>query len=198
MGNIGSVVNAFKMLSEDVIASESKNVLEKLDAYVLPGVGAFPQAIRNFHKNGFGKFLDKQVIAKKKPFLGICLGMQLLANSSDEQGFTEGLGWIDSHVVILQNKPNFPIPHVGWNDLKIKNNRCLLQNIDEGSNFYFDHSFEFISTSQKVVLASSSYDKEIISVVRKDHIFGTQFHPEKSQRNGLKLLRNFINIINQM
>ena len=193
MGNIASVANAIKSLGLDYVISSSTSKLDPLDSYILPGVGAFPKAIENFHKNGFERFLEKQVITNSKPFLGICLGMKILADSSEEQKVTKGLGWIPGDVVRIDNQDSYPVPHVGWNNLIYKKQSPLLDSLDDDPNFYFDHSYEFVAKNNKNVCATCQYGKEISSIISEKNIFGVQFHPEKSQRNGLKVLRAFTN-----
>ena len=195
MGNIGSVANAFHALDTDIIISHKATEIEKVDAYILPGVGAFPQAIKNIKKYGYDSLLNEQVLCNSKPYLGICLGMQLLSIDSEEQEFTEGLGWLDSHVISLNPDNGLSIPHVGWNELKIKSNNQIFNNMGPSPNYYFDHSFHFVTSEKKIITATCNYGEEIIAAIRKENIFAVQFHPEKSQRNGLKFLRNFINYV---
>jgi imidazole glycerol-phosphate synthase subunit HisH len=195
MGNIGSVVNAFSLLRQEVVVSDKPSILKKANAYILPGVGAFPQAMRNLKDNNLVEFLDQQIIHKKKPYLGICLGMQILATTSEEQTLTKGLGWIDGEVVLMKSRTNFPIPHVGWNHLDVFDDQVLLKGIEKKATFYFDHSYQFLPKKQESVSATTEYGNSFASIVNRDNIFGTQFHPEKSQRKGLKVLRNFINYI---
>ena len=195
MGNIGSVVSACDSLRQEVIISDKPSILKTANAYILPGVGAFPQAMKNLQNNKLDEFLEEQIIDKKKPFLGICLGMQMLATSSEEQTITKGLGWIDGEVVLMKSRLNYPIPHVGWNHLNVIDHQILLKNIEQNATFYFDHSYQFIPKVDQSVLATTEYGDSFASIVNRGNIFGTQFHPEKSQRNGLKILRNFINYV---
>lgn len=193
MGNIGSVFNSLKKLGAQVISSNDLVELALADAYILPGVGAFPRAMENFHKLGLKPFLNEQILQRKKPLLGICLGMQLLAQDSEEDKLTEGLGWIEGHVLKLQPEDKRSVPHVGWNNLSFTQSSPLMKNIENNAHFFFDHSFQFVCKDNNAVAAVCNYGGDIVSVVQKNNIFATQFHPEKSQRNGLKLLRNFIN-----
>ena len=195
MGNIRSISRALDVIGCSVIISNNKNTLANADGYILPGVGAFPEAIKNLSKNGLMEYINTQVIEFEKPILGICLGMQLMAIDSIEQKLTKGFGWIDAHVIPLKATNNHHIPHVGWNNNDFKNMDHIFDNINNSAHFYFDHSFEFVPKDKDVILSTCSYGGNIVSAVRKGHIFATQFHPEKSQLNGLKILRNFLNYV---
>jgi len=195
MGNLGSVQMAFRQLGVDLSIYDNIENLSNADAFILPGVGAFPQAILNLKKYEIFEFLNEQVIEKKKPILGICLGMQLMANQSLEQGITEGFGWIDGIVTPIEPTEVLHVPHVGWNNLVIKKDDDIFNNIDDGAHFFFDQSYKFEVSNKKNILGICEYGKNIVSVLRKKHIFGTQFHPEKSQRNGLKMLRNYLKFV---
>lgn len=197
MGNIGSLVNALKYLKGEhrVMVSGDRAELGRADAFILPGVGAFPAAMENLRQLDLVEELTRQVLIKKKPFLGICLGMQLLAIDSVEQGFATGLGWIKGHVVELNRQDGLRIPHVGWNNVEIVKPDPMFPRIDPGAHFFFDHSFHF-RCEEEVIAATFEYGDASVAAIQKDNILATQFHPEKSQRNGLKLLRNFLNFIN--
>lgn len=197
MGNLGSVKMAFKKLGVNISSYNDIDQLECADAYILPGVGAFPQAITNLKKYGIYDFLNEQILEKKKPILGICLGMQLMADQSFEQGNTKGFGWVSGAVTPIKPSSNLHVPHVGWNNLHIKNQDIIFKNIDNDSHFFYDQSFRFEVKNENLILGFCDYGGKIVSVIRQSNIFGTQFHPEKSQRNGLKMLRNFINYVNQ-
>ncbi len=197
MGNIGSVKMALERLGADTITSSDLTELSCADAYILPGVGAFPQAILNLQKYGLFDFLNEQVIHKNKPILGICLGMHLMANESFEQGRTQGLGWIEGQVIPIDPVDKYHVPHVGWNDLLIARNDNLFNKIDYNAHFFFDHSYKFIVNNDKHILGYCKHGQNLVSVLRKGHIFATQFHPEKSQRNGLKMMRNYLNYIDK-
>jgi glutamine amidotransferase len=195
MGNIGSVANALSYLGAKHFVSNSEQDLRRADALILPGVGAFGAAMENLKKLGLVEELTDQVLFKRKPFLGICLGMQLLAKDSVEQGFFIGLGWVDGHVLNLHPSDSFRVPHVGWNSVTIVRENPLFQKIEEKAHFYFDHSYHFQS-NEDIISAICEYGGTYAAAIQKGNIFATQFHPEKSQRNGLKLLRNFLNFIN--
>lgn len=192
MGNIQSVANALSFLGHTPIISDNPKVLQSADAYILPGVGAFGEAMKNLQACGFIEFLNKEIIENKKPILGICLGMQLMAKSSLELGMHEGLGWIDANVIPLPSSEDIRVPHVGWNNLDIKIKSPLFSRLGENSHFYFDHSFYFSSRDKDCIMATCEHGIDICVAIRKDNIFATQFHPEKSQTSGLKLLRNFL------
>ena len=194
MGNIGSVANALEFLGGNYFIAGSSKELERADAYILPGVGAFPAAMENLLKHGLADLLTEEVTIRKKPFLGICLGMQLIALDSVEQEGAAGLGWIDGHVVALEPYDNLRVPHVGWNNLSVVPGQELFQGIDAEAHFFFDHCF-FLQCSKELVIASSDHGISFVAAIREGNIFATQFHPEKSQRSGLKLLRNFLNYI---
>lgn len=195
MGNIKSVINALSFLGYIPILSHEHTLLNKADGYILPGVGAFGVAMQNLKKHDLITLLEKNILIYKKPILGICLGMQLLAKSSTEEGFCDGLGFIDAVVEEIPNNSNLRVPHVGWNSLTIHKQNPLFINIEQNTNFYFDHSFHMICQNRDIVSSTTSYGIDIVASVQKENIFATQFHPEKSQSNGLKLLRNFLNFV---
>lgn len=192
MGNLGSVENALRLLQANFLTTNRQEDIRRADAVILPGVGAFGAAMENLRRLRLIDALTELVLGRRKPYLGICLGMQILAHDSEEQGFFPGLGWVDGHVTRLAPADELRVPHVGWNDIAIREKTPLLARIGEAAHFYFDHSFH-LQCPPEVVTASADYGGEIVAAIRKDNIFATQFHPEKSQRNGLKLLRNFLN-----
>lgn len=195
MGNVGSVESAINFLDRKCIISNNIEEILEADGYILPGVGAFPEAMKNLKRLDLIEVLSEEVINKKKPFFGICLGMQLLAKDSIEQGLSEGLGWIDGHVKALDLNNNYKVPHVGWNNVEFDSELPLFARIEENSHFYFDHSFH-LECDKKLITSTCNYGKKYVASIQKENIFATQFHPEKSQRNGLKMLRNFLNLIN--
>jgi imidazole glycerol-phosphate synthase subunit HisH len=197
MGNIKSISRALDALGCAAIITSDKNKIEGADGYILPGVGAFPQAIENLSQNGLMECINTQVLELEKPILGICLGMHLMAIDSAEQKLTKGFGWIDAHVRPLKTSKHRHVPHVGWNNNKIQNTGQIFNKIDLDSHFYFDHSFEFLPRDKSIILSTCSYGENIVSAVRQHHIFATQFHPEKSQLKGLKLLRNFLDFVSE-
>ena len=192
VGNVHSVYNALNELGYKVSVSSNEKDLDNAAALILPGVGAFGAAVEQLKRNGLTDKLNEQVINKKKPIIGICLGMQLLADSSEENGFHQGLGWIPGLVKKLELPAEFKIPHVGWNNAVVKKNCAMFDRLDNEPNFYFDHSYHF-ECDLKYIAATCSYGKEVVAAVNHENISGVQFHPEKSQVNGLKLFRGFLN-----
>jgi imidazole glycerol-phosphate synthase subunit HisH len=195
MGNIGSVANAIGRLGAKYIVSGNREDLSRCDAFILPGVGAFPAAMKNLRKLDLLTELTEQVMIKKKPILGICLGMQLLAEDSVEQEFCLGFGWMKGHVRALDASKGHRIPHVGWNNIEILEKEPLFSRIDREAQFYFDHCFH-LSCNGDGIAASCEYGSTFVAAIHQENIFATQFHPEKSQRSGLKVLRNFLNFVN--
>jgi imidazole glycerol-phosphate synthase subunit HisH len=196
VGNILSIVNALNFLGYNFIVSNKKEDIINACAYILPGVGAFAEAMNNLHQLKIINVLHEQVFINKKPILGICLGMQMLAESSEEKGFHQGLGWIKGKVVKINSK-DLQVPHVGWNEIEIKKKHPLFTRTNSNPHFYFDHSYHFICESSAIA-AKFAYGNKMVAAVQKDNIFGVQFHPEKSQNNGLRLYRGFFNYIKQM
>ena len=193
MGNVGSVKNALEFLGEKALISSNPGDLEKASHIILPGVGSFGDGINNLKRSGLVEVLEKEVLKNKKPFLGICLGMQLLAEEGEEGGLHRGLGWIAGKVRHFKvDSKDFRIPHVGWNDIFPKENQELFKGISS-QIFYFVHSYFLEPKDKSVVAAVCRYGEEFTAAIQKDNIFGTQFHPEKSQKSGLMLLKNFIN-----
>jgi len=196
MGNLRSVQKAFERVGADAIISNNHEVIKKASKIVLPGVGSFKDGMENLDKLDLITILNEEVISKKKPFLGICLGMQLLSKKGYENGETKGLSWVDAEVIKFEftnYEKKLKIPHVGWNNVKYKNKNQLFDNILDNSDFYFVHSYYF-NTVENVITSSTDYGFDFTSSIQKDNIYAFQFHPEKSQNVGLKLLENFVNI----
>lgn len=194
MGNAGSVKNSLEALAIPSILSSKPEDFKKASHIILPGVGAFGECMKNLEKQGLLVLLNEEVIKKRKPFLGICLGMQILAEFGEEGGRSKGLNWISGETIKLKAKNDkFPLPHVGWNDVVIKSNSKLFTGITNPI-FYFVHSYHFVPKNNKVIAGKTDYGQEFVSAVELGNIFGVQFHPEKSQRQGLKLLENFLSI----
>ena len=193
MGNLSSIKRKLNLIGLNaVISSEAKDI-ENADKLILPGVGHFQKAIRNIKELELFDIINEIVLVKKKPILGICLGMQLMAKASEE-GDCNGFGWFDANVVKfkIKDKLNYKIPHTGWNQIdKIKESK-LMENIPEYSEFYFVHSYHFKCNNSNDILNVSEYEYKFTSAVEKDNIFGVQYHPEKSHGIGEKLLKNFI------
>ena len=196
MGNLRSVQKAFENVGCDATVTNDHDTIRDSDKIVLPGVGAFKDGMKQLEELGLIDILNKKVIKDKKPFLGICLGMQLIANKSYENGETNGLGWIDAKVVkfnFSNSSKKLKVPHVGWNNINFKNRNILLNDIPNNSDFYFVHSYYF-KTNEDVVTSITDYGIDFVSSVNRDNIYAFQFHPEKSQKVGLKILENFVNL----
>ena len=192
MGNVGSVRNALEVLGYDVVISSSEENISRADHLILPGVGAFGDGMKNLQKANLVEILTKEVLVNKKPILGICLGMQMMATSGEEGGVYSGLGWISGVTRKFElDESTFKVPHVGWNDVKNLRQSTLLQNI-QNPIFYFVHSYHLVPEDKNVAIGVTDYGEEFVSVVEKGNIFGVQFHPEKSQKAGLDLLNNFL------
>ena len=192
IGNLQSVVNAFEAIGCQVCVSNSSKDVEKSERIVLPGVGSFANGMKNLRDLNLIETLYEQVIKKEKPFLCICLGMQLLARDSDEKGFHKGLGWIPASVKKLQpNDKDLRIPHVGWNDVSFGNNIPLFAGLGRRQAFYFVHSYHVILDSPDIVTGTCDYGGNFAAAIQKDNIFAVQFHPEKSHKSGLQILKNF-------
>lgn len=192
-GNVNSVFKAFKSLGARVEVINSSQDLTPCKAIILPGVGNFKQAMDDLVNKGFLEKLNRLVIEKKTPFFGICLGMQLLAEEGEENGKTKGIGWIPGKVVRL-NQKDIRIPHIGWDDIQIVKSEPLFKGIEESSSFYFVHSYHF-QTDEKFITSECFYGQKIASSVQKDNIFGVQFHPEKSQKKGIQIIKNFLDYL---
>ena len=190
VGNIRSVTNALESLGYAHAVSSAVADIKDADIYILPGIGAFEEAMSHLKERGIINVLSNEVLKKKKPILGICLGMQVLAQDSEENGMHKGLGWIEGHILRIPPFAGIRIPHVGWNQLNTLKRIPLFSTVPRQSSFYFDHSYHF-STKKKNIAASCEYGTEITAAVQRGNIFGVQFHPEKSQNNGLRVLRAF-------
>ena len=194
-GNSMSVYNSIKFLKYKVILSNKVDDIKKSSHLILPGVGSFKKTMEKINKKLPLKIISDQVLNQKKPILGICVGMQVLSSYGYEFEKYAGLGWIPGEVKILKNKPN-KIPHVGWNNLDLKKKHKILSNIDGKDNLYFVHSYKFNAKNKENSLCTTNYNEDFSSIVYHENIYGFQFHPEKSQISGLKLLKNFIEEIN--
>jgi imidazole glycerol-phosphate synthase subunit HisH len=196
MGNLASVKNAISFLGFESTLVSSANELGKFDKYILPGVGAFGRAMENLSATGLQASLNKEVMQNKKPLLGLCLGMQLLFEESNEHGTHEGFGWLKGHVKNLGDLvTELPVPHMGWNDVKPANGSVLLKGIsDEQRVFYFVHSYACFADDRACVKGTTEHGVSFDVVVEKENIFGCQFHPEKSQQSGLHILKNFVGL----
>jgi len=195
MGNLRSVAKAFELLGAEVIVSGKPAELSAAEKLVLPGVGAFGDGIANLQRLGLSEFLHTEVFENKKPILGICLGMQLMARRGFERGRHKGLGWIDAEVKRFQVEPfGLKVPHVGWNEVELGGGNPIFKGIRSRSCFYFVHSYHVVCTDKNDVAALCNYGYDFTAAVRRNNVYGTQFHPEKSQEAGLKLLKNYIDM----
>ena len=200
MGNLRSVLNAFDALGEKVTVVATPQEMRAVDALIIPGVGAFRDGMNNLRTAGLIEPLNEMVIEQKKPFLGLCLGMQLIAQKSFEHGEYEGLGWTDFTVEKMEAiDPTLRIPHMGWNELQnIRHESPLFQGVEEPAVVYFVHSYYMkpLPGAESQVTSTCTHGQTIAATLEKGNIFGAQFHPEKSQHTGLKILQNFISIAN--
>lgn len=194
MGNLNSVCRKLSKIGIKSIISPKPIDMLEADHIILPGVGHFGKAVENLKERGLWDALDEAVLNKKTPILGICLGLQLMAKNSEE-GQVEGFGWFDAEVkrFDVANKLKHKIPHMGWNTLKIKKSNSLLDGVPDSSEFYFVHSFHIKCNSPELILSETKYEYDFPSVLGDKHIYGVQFHPEKSHNNGERILYNFIN-----
>lgn len=190
MGNLHSVLKAFRRIGADVIVSSEAGDIEKAEKLVLPGVGHFKKGMENLRKMGLIEVLNRKVTWGKTPILGICLGMQLFTKFSEE-GNAKGLGWIDAKTIKLNLGENFRIPHMGWNNMKIEKNNKIFSGLNKEDCFYFVHSFHVNCENKEDILGITEYGKKFVSAIQKGNIFGVQFHPEKSHDAGLEILKNF-------
>ena len=198
MGNVKSVQNALELLGESAVISDDIKIISESDAIVLPGVGSFSDGMKNLQRKNLLSLLDKEVIEKNKPYLGICLGLEFLVKQSTEGGIHSGFGWINGSVDKISPKnKTLKIPHMGWNDTTIKESAGLFKDMSDPT-FYYLHSYMLnLDNSEKNIITSTcNYGDVVIPAsIQKDNIFAVQFHPEKSQSTGIKLLKNFIETI---
>ena len=198
-GNISSVINSFKEVAKGKVNIEVTADLNKIkssDKVVLPGQGSFKSctdALNNI--SGLVETLNDFVLINKKPLFGICVGLQMLADVGYEETETKGLGWISGVVSKIDNQDGkFKLPHIGWNQINIVKDSQLFKGIENNSHMYFVHSYEFVPKDKSVISATTDYSSNVVCSVEKENIFGTQFHPEKSDKTGLKIIDNFINL----
>ena len=198
-GNISSVINSFTEVAKGKVNLEVTADLNKIkssDKIVLPGQGSFKSCVDSLNSiNGLVEVLNEFAITKKKPLLGICVGLQMFANVGFEEIETKGLGWISGKVSKIDNQSGkFKLPHIGWNEIEIVKQSKIFKDIENKSHMYFVHSYEFIPEDKSVISATTDYSSKIVCSVERDNLFGTQFHPEKSDKTGLKIIENFINL----
>lgn len=198
MGNLRSVANAIEALEGKFVISSDIKDITNADGIILPGVGAFGDGMSNLKRLGLIDTIHNEVIKEKKPYLGICLGMQFLAKSGKEHGIHNGFGWIKGTVrKIKTNDTDIKIPHIGWNNVKIDERTGIYRNFEDDPVFYFVHSYFFDTPEKEVITGIAWHGETITASIMKDNIFGVQFHPEKSQGHGLRLLKNFLNIVEE-
>jgi glutamine amidotransferase len=198
-GNISSVINSFKEVAKDKVNIEVTSDLEKIklsDKVVLPGQGSFKSCVDALNNiNGLVDTLSDFVLTNKKPLLGICVGLQMFADVGYEEAETKGLGWISGKVSKINNQDGkYKLPHIGWNEINIVKDSKIFKDIENNSHMYFVHSYEFIPEDKNVITATTDYSSKIVCSVEKENIFGTQFHPEKSDKIGLQIIQNFISL----
>jgi glutamine amidotransferase len=191
LGNLRSICAALERLEVEFVCTSEAARIREAAALILPGVGAFPDGMRNLRELGLIDLLNDLVLEQKRPVLGICLGFQLMAAEGEEFGRVDGLGWLQARVVRMPAGDQIRIPHMGWNDCNRVKPSPLFTDIGEGELFYFTHSYHVECADSSDVVAHSTHGQPFVAAVQRDHIFGTQFHPEKSQWQGLSLLRNF-------
>ena len=197
-GNISSVINSFQEVAKDKVNLEVTSDLNKIkssDKIVLPGQGSFKSCVDALNSiDGLVDTLNNFVISEKKPLFGICVGLQMFADIGYEEKETRGLGWISGKVLKIDNlNGKYKLPHIGWNEINIVKESKIFKDIENNSHMYFVHSYEFIPEDKSVISATTDYSSNIVCSVEKENIFGTQFHPEKSDKIGLKLISNFLN-----
>ena len=198
-GNISSVINSFKEVAKDKVNIEVTADLNKIkssDKIVLPGQGSFKSCVDALNNiTGLVDTLNEFAISDKKPLLGICVGLQMFADIGYEETETKGLGWISGKVSKIDNQNGkYKLPHIGWNQINIVKESKILKDIENNSHMYFVHSYEFIPNDNSVTVATTDYSSNIVCAVEKENIFGTQFHPEKSDKMGLQIIKNFIKL----
>lgn len=192
-GNLRSVEKALQYFGEETVISRERDVILGADKVILPGVGAFKDAMDNLHRYGLTEVI-REAVSLNKPFLGICLGLQLLFESSEESPGVEGLGLLKGRILKIPERPGLKIPHMGWNSLEIRPHTRLFEGIADSSYVYFVHSYYLKAEEDAIVAAKTEYGTEIHASVEYGHIYACQFHPEKSGETGLKILKNFASL----
>ncbi|MCL5407045.1 MAG: imidazole glycerol phosphate synthase subunit HisH [Patescibacteria group bacterium] len=192
-GNLRSVANKLERIGVKAVISSKPSVILKAEKLILPGVGFFKAGMENLSERGLLPVLNQKVLVEKTPILGVCLGIQLFSQKSEE-GNAKGLGWIEAETrkfVFEKENSSLKIPHMGWNSIKIRKKSPLLEGIKDEDIFYFVHSYHVVTEGKNEILATTHYGYDFVSVIQKDNIYGTQFHPEKSHQAGIQILKNF-------
>lgn len=201
MGNMRSIRNALQVVTKDVRTVSKAHDLGSPDGIVVPGVGSFADGMQNLRQQGFVEPLTELVVEKETPYLGICLGLQFLADHSTERGVHDGLGWVSGEVTRIEPETDeFCVPHMGWNNVRIttENDTLLFDEFDTSGTFYFVHSYHLApeTTNRNQITSIARHGIDVTASIRQNNIFGVQFHPEKSQAAGLKVIENFISYAN--
>lgn len=197
IGNLNSIYNAVSKIYLNVVISSNLSIIKNSDLIVIPGNGSFKEAIKNLKSNKLFEFLKEIYKHKKKKIIGICIGMQIFLNSSEEDGYEEGLSIISGKVQIIKNIKNidhFCLPHIGWNEVKLIKKNPFLKDVEDNSDFYFLNSYGCQVSDANSIIGITNYSQDIASIINKDNFFGVQFHPEKSLKNGKKILENWIKL----
>jgi glutamine amidotransferase len=196
MGNLGSVRRAFEDIGAEAYIVDDPTAIHEANRIVLPGVGGFAEGMKCLSDGGWVDALHDVVTQGRKPLLGICLGMQMLASTGNEGGLSKGLGFVPGQVRRLDMLGcKLRIPHVGWNEVRVKINDEFFNKIPDASDFYFVHSYAFVPENDKHLIATTSYDCDVAAIIRSENVFGCQFHPEKSSKVGRQLLKNFMGYV---
>ena len=198
-GNISSVINSFQAVAQNNIninVTEDLNLIKSSDKIVLPGQGSFKSCVDALNNiSGLVDTLKDFALVNKKPLLGICVGLQMFADVGYEEAETKGLGWISGKVSKIDNKNGkYKLPHIGWNEIEFMKNSKIFNGIENKSHMYFVHSYEFIPEDKSVISATVDYSTKVVCSIEKENLFGTQFHPEKSDKLGLQIIKNFVNL----
>jgi len=193
LGNVQSVANAVEWLGTPVRVTSDVGALEEATHVILPGVGSFTDGMQKLKARGLDRVLTSTVLQPRKPFLGICLGMQLLADYGEEGAGASGLGWVPGRIARLDvSRHRLKLPHIGWDDVVHDAGSPLYDGLQETASFYFVHSYQLVPEDAGVVSGWCEYGVRVCASIQQGHVFGTQFHPEKSQRHGMQVLQNFV------
>ncbi len=193
MGNVRSMVNALARIGAEGIVTSKDKDFARATHIIFPGVGAFSDGMRELHTRGIIPLLEREVLKRKKPFLGVCLGMQLLMEKGEEGGEIDGLGWISGRTRRLRvDELKFRLPHIGWNDVRVNDSKLFTE--VSALDFYFVHSFVVDPEDATLVTGTCDYGESFVASVQKNNIYGVQFHPEKSQKSGSRVLKNFVSL----